>query len=397
MTQEKVVLKEGVSAVTAIDDLLAYAHRHRASDIHIDPNETRVDVRVRVDGVLLWVAELPLKLHQTLVSRIKILGGLRTDEHQSAHDGRFKMLVEGKAIHVRISICPTYYGENIVLRLLADHAEGASLPRLGFSKANLAAIESQLRSSSGMILATGPTGSGKTTTLYALLQSVATPELSVITIEDPVEYALAGVRQIQVNPQTGLTFAAGLRSVLRQDPDVIMVGEIRDRTTATVAVNTALTGHMLLSTLHTSDAATTLPRLLDMRVEPYLIASTVRMAIGQRLVRTICSGCKRERPVTELERRAIGAISGSSVLEKVSFGEGCERCFRSGFFGRAVVAEVLIVTDPIREAIMRRDSARVIKGIAIKEGMRPLILDGLDKVAAGITTLEEVFRVIHEA
>ncbi len=297
-TQVEQELAKGanLSIIRLVDCLVTRAYAARASDIHLDPRSDGVMVRLRVDGVLQDVHKLPATIHNEVISRIKILCGLRTDEHQAAQDGRFRLLLEtGVSVDVRVSIVPVYYGENAVMRLLADQAEEYTLSSLGFTKENQEKILRAIQKPYGMILATGPTGSGKTTTLYTLVRMLNQPGVSVITIEDPVEYAISGINQIQVNPRTGLSFSQGLRSMLRQDPNIIMVGEIRDMETAGLAVNIALTGHLVLSTLHTNDAPTTLPRLLDMKVEPYLIASTVNVAIGQRLLRRICNHCKEER------------------------------------------------------------------------------------------------------
>src|SRR3989344_119569 len=279
-----------VSIIGLVDDLIGYAYLARSSDIHLEPLEDKLLARLRIDGLLHDTFSFPKDLHSGIITRIKVLSGMRTDEHQAAQDGRFRFEIKepSKRFDIRVSIIPTYYGENAVLRLLAEQTQIASLDNLALTETDKIKIRHAMAKPYGMILATGPTGSGKTTTLYTILKEVNTREISVITIEDPIEYALDGVDQIQVNPRTGLTFATGLRSILRQDPNVIMVGEIRDEETASIAVNAALTGHKLLTTIHTNDSATTLPRLLDMGVEPFLVASTVNIAIGQRLVRMIC-------------------------------------------------------------------------------------------------------------
>ncbi len=289
-----------LSIIRFVDALIHDAYDVRSSDIHLDPGVQGVRIRFRIDGVLQDVETMPLAVHTEAIARIKILCGLRTDEHQAAQDGRFRLAVPGgSSVDVRVSIVPTYYGENSVMRLLADQAEEFSLDSLGFTPAHREKIMRAAQKPHGMILATGPTGSGKTTTLYTLVKMLNVPDISIITIEDPIEYSISGINQIQVNAKSGLSFANGLRSMLRQDPNVIMVGEIRDVETAGLAVNTALTGHLVLSTLHTNDAPTTLPRLLDMKVEPYLIASTVNIAIGQRLVRRICASCKESHELTK--------------------------------------------------------------------------------------------------
>jgi type II secretory ATPase GspE/PulE/Tfp pilus assembly ATPase PilB-like protein len=372
----------------------------RASDIHIDPAETHVRVRMRVDGVLQNIAIIPKGIHNEVISRIKVLSGLRTDEHAASQDGRFRIIPNGvEAVDVRVSIAPTYHGENAVLRLLTDRASEFNLSALGFSESDRKKIEAAAKKTTGMILSTGPTGSGKTTTLYTLIKMLNTPDVSIVTIEDPIEYAVSDIEQIQVNPVAGLTFANGLRSILRQDPNIIMVGEIRDPETASIAVNTALTGHLVLSTLHTNDAATTLPRLAEMRIEPYLVASTVTLAIGQRLIRRICANCKVQKAISGAERDAlIAALPPLALPEdaKLYHGTGCEECVQTGFRGRVGVNEVLEMTPEIREAILKKASATDIKELAIKGGMTTMLEDGIVKALQGDTTIEEVLRVIHD-
>ena len=387
------------SVIGLVEALIADAHELRASDIHLDPQEGGLRVRYRVDGVLQESGQLPGDVRSEIITRIKILSGLRTDEHQAAQDGRFRVNPSNPgAIDVRVSIAPTYYGENAVMRLLSDKAEEFSLDSLGFSGRDQKKIRRALTSPYGMILATGPTGSGKTTTLYTLLKILNTKEVSIVTIEDPIEYAVGGIEQIQVNARTGLNFANGLRSILRQDPNIIMVGEIRDAETAGISVNTALTGHLILSSLHTNSAATTLPRLLDLRIEPYLIASTVNLAIGQRLVRKICTDCRKPLSLTETERKSLAGVIPASLLRGKKFyrGKGCEKCAHTGFRGRIGLYEVLPVDAAIREAILRKATAEEINDLAIKQGMAPMLHDGVEKAAAGQTTIQEVLRILHE-
>jgi len=389
-----------ISIIRLVDVLIHSACEVRSSDIHLDPTASGVTIRFRVDGALQDVETVPISIHAEAISRIKILSALRTDEHQAAQDGRFRIVLDtGSSVDVRVSIVPTYHGENAVLRLLSDHAEEFTLESLGFTRDNREKILRAARKPYGMILATGPTGSGKTTTLYTLVKMLNQPDVSIITIEDPIEYSLEGVNQIQVNNRTGLTFANGLRSMLRQDPNIIMVGEIRDVETAGLAVNTALTGHLILSTLHTNDAPTTLPRLLDMKVEPYLIASTVNIAIGQRLVRRICKHCKAERPLSDPERKSLSEVMPPELLTKhrtFYVGTGCAACNDTGYRGRAGMHEVLEIDGPIRDAVLRKASASEIHDIAIKNGMVPMIVDGFGKAAEGITTIEEVLRMRYE-
>lgn len=395
-------LKQGVnlSIINLVEGLIEYAHERLASDIHIDPIDTSVRVRLRIDGILQDAFLFPKEICLEVIARIKVLSGLRTDEHQAAQDGRFRIVFKGSSpIDVRVSIAPAYYGENAVLRLLSDNAGNFDLGMLGLRTSDEAKIMKAVKRPHGMILSTGPTGSGKTTLLYTLIKILNTDEASIITIEDPIEYAISGIRQIQVNQRSGLTFANGLRSILRQDPNIIMVGEIRDSETASIAVNTALTGHLLLSTLHTSDAATTLPRLLDMKIDPYLIASTVNLAIGQRLVREICTKCKKQKTLSDTERKSlVGALPAELLdnLKQVYTGTGCEECGKSGYRGRIGIYEVLEVDNDMREAILRKASAAEIRDIAAKKGMTSMLEDGIDKVKSGDTTIQELLRVIHE-
>ncbi len=399
-----------MSIVSLVNALVECAHSRRASDIHIDPTAESVRIRLRIDGVLQESFTFPKHIHQEIISRIKVISKLRTDEHHATQDGRFRYVFgtsSGKnsdveketCVDVRVSIIPTYHGENAVLRLLSDKAESFTLEMLGFSESDRRKIVTALSHPSGMILATGPTGSGKTTTLYTLIKMLNRPDVSIITIEDPIEYAVEDIEQIQVNPRTGLTFGSGLRSILRQDPNIIMVGEIRDEETARIAVNTALTGHLLLSTLHTCDAATTLPRLLDMGIEEYLVASTVSIAIGQRLVRRICEHCKKKIQLTGAMRESFANTVMLEMLRDVQtifVGVGCDACGGSGYSGRMTINEVLVADDPIREAIVRKAGAQEIKKIAMRGGMTTILEDGARKVVAGLTTVEEVLRVIHE-
>jgi type II secretory ATPase GspE/PulE/Tfp pilus assembly ATPase PilB-like protein len=396
-------LKRGseISIIALVDNVINHAVHSRASDIHIDPIEVGVRVRLRIDGVLIDSHTLPQSVHHEIISRIKVLAGLRTDEHQAAQDGRMRHRVsETEEIDVRVSVVPTYHGETIVMRILASRkGEEYTLEDFGFSHTDREKILAAVKRPSGMILATGPTGSGKTTTLYTLLRMLNNSEVSIVTIEDPIEYAVSGIKQIQVNARTGLTFALGLRSILRQDPNIIMVGEIRDAETAGIAVNTALTGHLLLSTLHTNDAATTLPRLLDMGIDAYLVASTIAVAIGQRLVRRVCSDCKEEVVVSAVRAEALATLPlRKKITEGEIFyrGKGCESCQGSGYSGRLCVNEVISADDDVREAIMREASSNEIKKIAIANGMTTMLDDGVEKARAGLTSIEEILRVVHE-
>ena len=400
--EEQLERGEEISIIDLVDTLIDDAYNARASDIHIDPEEKRLRVRLRIDGVLHDSFVFPAEIHSEIISRIKVLSGLRTDEHQAAQDGRFRAIIQkSNPVDIRVSITPTYYGENAVLRLLTEKTEKFSLETSGFSDNDKKRILDAIKKPYGMILSTGPTGSGKTTLLYTLIKKINTPEVSIITIEDPIEYSISGINQIQINPHTDLTFAKGLRSILRQDPNIIMVGEIRDNETAAISVNAALTGHLILSTLHTNDAATTLPRLLDMKVEPFLIASTVNIAIGQRLVRKICPDCKVKKQITEDEINSFAGIIPEKILTQIKNknfyqGTGCEKCDKSGYYSRVGIYEVLKVDDDIRKAIVRKADASEIREIAVKNGMTTIIEDGFKKALDGITTIEEVLRVIHD-
>lgn len=397
---EEIKKGTGLSIVDLVDALIEHANAVLASDIHIDPTPTLLCVRYRIDGILQDAHVLPLHTHSEIISRLKVLCGLRTDEHQTAQDGRFKAyLSQGASVDIRVSIIPIYSGENAVLRLFSKQAESYTLQTLGFSESNIKIVTEAIEKPYGMILATGPTGCGKTTTLYTLIQLLNAKDTSIITIEDPIEYELSGINQIQVNARTGLTFANGLRSILRQDPNTIMVGEIRDSETAGLAVNISLTGHLVFSTLHTNDSATTLPRLLDMNVEPYLIASTVNIAIGQRLLRRLCDDCKIEKRLTVSEIQRLHSIAFNMPLTTettVYTNVGCSRCNQTGYTSRVGVYEVLSMTKAIQELVLNKSSVSTLRNCAIQEGMVPLITDGLLKVKDGLTTVEEVLKIRYE-
>ncbi len=397
----KIELAKGSNAsiINIVNLLIDGAHRASASDIHIDPQPESVRIRLRIDGALQDETPLPKTIHSEIISRIKILAGLRTDEHQTPQDGRFRIVLDFGAIDIRVSIMPTYYGENVVMRLLTDQHQSFDLDNLGFSQKDKEKILRAVKNPYGMILVTGPTGSGKTTTLYTLIKLLNTPSTSIITIEDPIEYSIGGINQIGVNARTGLTFANGLRSMLRQDPNIIMVGEIRDNETAGLAVNIALTGHLVLSTIHTNDAATTLPRLIDLGIEPYLIASTVNIAIGQRLVRKICESCKKDLKITDLQIQSLTSVIPQELFSKEMLfyrGQGCDKCNQTGYQGRVCINEVLVVDDAIRSAIHKKASATEIKKEAKAQAMTSMIEDGFLKAKQGITTIEEILRTLHE-
>lgn len=390
---------KNASVKEIVDGIIRYAYLSRASDIHLDPMEDRVVFRFRIDGILHDVISFPHEMHSKVITRIKILSGLRTDEHFAAQDGRFRLSAPDMTVDMRVSIVPAFHGENAVMRLLVAQTRVLRLEELGFSERDLQIVQKNIQKSFGMILATGPTGSGKTTTLYSIIDLLNSRDNSLITIEDPIEYTVPGITQIQVNPRTNLTFALGLRAIVRQDPNIIMVGEIRDEETAGIAVNAAMTGHLLLSTLHTNDAAVTLPRLLDMEIEPFLIASTVNVAIGQRLVRRLCQDCASKRPMTDIERESFAEILPEEILNKYNeFYEpqGCVECNNTGFVGRIGIYEVLEIEEEIRRMIMKRENADEIRRVAVENGMRTMIMDGFEKAAKGVTSLAEVMRVVHE-
>lgn len=382
--------------IKILDTLLEYAEAETASDIHLEILEDELIVRFRVDGVLRDVINLPKTIQPAIIARIKILSSLKLDEHRIPQDGRFKFSLDGQAIALRVSIIPGFFGENVVLRVLTETARPQSLEELGLNQANLKIVQAEIKKPHGMVLVTGPTGSGKTTTLYSILNILNTSKVKICTIEDPIEYGIRRVNQIQVNTQTGLTFAKGLRALLRHDPNIIMVGEIRDQETAEIAIHAALTGHLVLSTLHTNDAPSALPRFLDMGAEAYLLASTVNLIIAQRLVRKICQTCIAEhQPPPEVIADLAREI-GKTLAQKFYQGHGCEECGHTGYKGRIGVYEVFEVGPKIRELIVSHAPAGSIRQTAQSEGMVSILEDGLNKVAAGITTIEEVLRVVRE-
>lgn len=390
--------------VELVDSIVHYGYKNRTSDIHIEPSSRRILVRFRIDGVMHDVLEMPKDLSDLVVTRIKILSRMRTDEHRAAQDGKFRFGTDGETIDVRVSVVPVTYGENVVMRLLSSKAQQFNLSDLGFNENDLKKVQRAIRKPYGMILVTGPTGSGKTTTVYAFLKILNRREVHIITIEDPVEYDIEGVTQIQVDSKTNLTFAKGLRAIVRQDPDTIMVGEIRDPETAGIAINSAMTGHLVLSTLHANDSATTLPRLLDMGIEPFLVASTVNIVVAQRLVRKICEKCRESYPITVEEKRLIEdeallkeriLARGVKSISQIKWyhGKGCMACSQTGYRGRVGIYEVMQLDDPLREAILRRASSEELMDTAIKGGMATMLDDGIDKIFLGVTTFQEVIRV----
>ncbi len=372
-----------------VDSLLMQAVQSRASDIHIEPEETIVSVRLRVDGLLHHITTFPLVIQNAVVSRVKILGGMDITENRKPQDGKIRMELEGKDLDIRVSTFPTLFGENVVLRLLDKRAMLPNLVELGFSKENLDNFSKLITRSHGIILVTGPTGSGKTTTLYAALSKINSEEKNIVTIEDPVEYVLPRVRQTQVNVKAGITFANGLRGFLRQDPDIMMVGEIRDKETVEMAIQSALTGHLVFSTLHTNDAPSALARLIDMGAEPFLISSSVIGILAQRLVRVNCPKCREPYTPSAAVLQSVGLPEGTQVMR----GKGCTKCNQSGFTGRIGIFELMYITDEIKSLVDARRSAADIKKKAVEQGMKTLRQDGLEKVLKGMTPLEEVLRV----
>lgn len=382
-------LTEDAPIIRLFNAILQQAVKDRASDIHIEPYEKDLDVRLRVDGIMHKVLAPPKIIQNALISRIKIMGGLDIAETRLPQDGRIRLLVAGRDVDIRVSIVPTAYGERAVLRLL-DRKQGLiGLYEVGLNLEDEKRLEGMLHSTHGIILVTGPTGSGKTTTLYSALNRIHTEEKNILTVEDPVEYQLKGVGQIHVNPKIGLTFASGLRSILRQDPDVIMVGEIRDFETAEIAIQASLTGHMVLSTLHTNDAPSAITRLVDMGVEPFLAASSLLGVLAQRLVRVICPHCKEAYEPTEEELKYVSV----PVLYK---GKGCEKCAGKGYLGRLGIFELLAISDEIRGMITDKSDAQSIRTRALALGMTTLRSDGFEKAAKGITTIEEILRVTQK-
>ncbi|MDP2812202.1 MAG: GspE/PulE family protein [bacterium] len=418
---EKILKVEGrpteieIPVIKIIDAILEAAMFEQASDIHIEALPDAVVVRFRVDGDLHDRVELPSSIHDAIVARIKILSNLRIDEHRVPQDGRFSFKIEDEEESVRVSVIPAFYGEKVVMRLMTDDAQNMTLEDLGFSEHNIKIMNRQIKKPFGMILVVGPTGSGKTTTLYSVLNILNTEEVNICTIEDPIEYGVNRVNQTQVNPKAGYDFATGLRALLRQDPDIIMIGEIRDKDTAQIAVRAGLTGHLVLSTLHTNNAAGAPPRLLDMEVESFLVASTLNVVIAQRLVRKICLNCIESYHLTKEEMRSLSKeldleemLNRFKQLEVVenkvkSFGEltfyrgkGCSRCNGSGYSKRMGVLEILENTEKVRDLIVRNSSSSDLQKVAMQEGMVTIFEDGMQKALLGVTTIEEVLRIKKE-
>ena len=373
--------------------MFSRAAKNRASDIHIEPYQHDLKIRFRVDGLLYEMFNPPKRLHPSITSRIKVMSGLNIAEKRMPQDGRIEIKVGDRNIDIRVSTLPTVYGERVVLRLLDKSSKLFALDELGIPEKHVKSIKELITLSHGIILVTGPTGSGKTTTLYASLSEINTPEKNIITIEDPVEYQIDGIGQVHVNRKVGLTFANGLRTIVRQDPDVILVGEIRDRETAEIAIQAALTGHLVFSTLHTNDAASAVTRMIDMGIEPFLITSAVLAIIAQRLVRTVCPNCKRPAEITNEFMKELNVSERDLEDAHVCIGDGCEACMETGYYGRTGIYEIMRLNESLKKSILSTSDANVIKKIAVEDGMRTLRQDGSDKVIRGISTTEEILRV----
>lgn len=393
-----------VPIVAIIDNLISYAISARASDVHIEIFEDGILIRFRIDGVLREVAKIPKDVHPSIVARMKLLAGLKIDEHQKPQDGRFRHKTGSEIINVRVSVIPTLYGEKVEMRLLTAAQKPLSLRELGLLEDTEKIILENIKKTFGMILITGPTGSGKTTTLYSILNILNRPEVNIVTVEDPIEYDMKYINQTQINPLAGITFSSGLRSILRQDPNVIMVGEIRDEETAEISVHAALTGHVLLSTLHTNDAPTAIPRLIDMKIAPFLVAAVLNMVLAQRLVRKICLNCIESfKPTNEMLEFIKIQVKELNILSeykepKILFrGRGCVSCGNTGYAGRLGIYEVLNVNEAVRKAIIAPNfSLDSLIVTAKNNGMITMFEDGLRKAELGMTTIEEVLRVIRE-
>ncbi len=409
-------MAEGLPVIRIVDTLIKHAILQGASDIHIEPDEKEVRVRYRIDGILHDAMTLPKQIKDGIIARIKVLSNLKLDEHRVPQDGRFKIEKDGEKISFRVSILPIFDGEKIVMRVLNESSKGLTLEAMGLTGKGLEIIHREIKKPNGMVLVTGPTGSGKTTTLYTIMDILNTPDVNISTVEDPVEYRMPRINQTQIFPKVGLTFAAGLRALLRQDPDIIMVGEIRDKETMEMAIQAAMTGHLVLSTLHTNSAAGTLPRLIDMGAEPFLLASTINVVIAQRLVRKLCQECKKEYQLSAKEAKSLAenydteeilkAMKENEILKlksgdkwgdlKFYKASGCDQCNHEGYHGRIGIFEVLEADDDIQRMISQRATTEEIEKKAREKGMVAMVEDGFLKAAQGITSVEEILRVTKE-
>ncbi len=394
---QKILTRNGRIAPELLEEIFNDALSFKASDIHFEPQALEVVVRFRIDGVLQEAGRIPKEHYENLLNRIKVKSGLRIDEHFAAQDGSLSHEHQSAVVHMRTSIIPTIEGEKVVLRLLATYIQGLGLSDIGLSDSLQVTLTEVARKPFGMILVVGPTGSGKTTTLYSLLNLINAPGVNITTIEDPVEYRIAGINQIQVNVQTNLTFSSGLRSIVRQDPDIILVGEIRDQETAEISVNAALTGHLLLSTFHANDAATALPRLIDIGIEPFLLSSTIELIMAQRLVRTICAHCRYSFVIkpADFDFPTLKEAERYFPQESVTLyrGKGCSMCGNTGYHGRTALFEFIRMSPDLKALVARRPAAQEIWQLAMQEGSETLFVNGLEKVKSGVTTLEELLRV----
>lgn len=401
LSDDKVVnleKKEGISAdmpvVELVDAIVGQAVKSKASDIHFEPDEKSFRIRFRIDGLMREVAALDLHIHQPVVSRIKVMSRIDISEKRLPQDGRFRMIYKNSSIDFRVSTLPTVFGEKVVVRILDKGNLLLDLNQMGFSESNYSKWHDVIGRPEGLVLITGPTGSGKTTTLYAVLSKLNTPGKNIVTVEDPVEYNLPMINQVQINERTGLVFANALRSIVRQDPDIVMVGEIRDLATAEISIRASLTGHLVLSTLHTSDAPVAAVRLIDMGVEPYMVSTSVTAILAQRLVRVICSNCREETlPDLSLVKEYMERWNLSDVT--FYHGKGCPRCNNTGFMGRTAIHELMVLNPVLKDIISRKASHMDIRRAALRAGMVSLLDDGLQKASKGVTTVEEVLRVCH--
>ncbi|KKQ74210.1 MAG: Type IV-A pilus assembly ATPase PilB [Candidatus Woesebacteria bacterium GW2011_GWB1_38_5b] len=397
-TQIAQIIKEAPIA-KIVSTILEYAVKSRSSDVHIEPQEERVRVRYRIDGILYDRLSLPKTVQESVISRIKILSEMKIDEHRIPQDGRFNFKIDDKEVDLRISVLPASHGEKIVIRLLRKSGGIPNLEELGLWGTALRNLKINMLRPHGIIIICGPTGSGKTTTLYSVLNQINSTKVNIVTLEDPIEYELSGINQVQINPAVGLTFATGLRSFLRQDPNIILVGEIRDKETTELAIQAALTGHLVFSSLHTSNASGVLPRLLDLGAETFLLASTMNAVVGQRIVRRICSSCKVSLPppneVTESIKKELGPLMppGAVTIYK---GKGCNECGGSGYLGRMGIFEVMPINEEIANLILKRADSYTLENVAVRQGMITMKQDGYLKVLKGVTTIEEVLRVAQE-
>lgn len=382
--------------IRLVNHIISQAVKAMASDIHIEPFQDALKIRYRIDGILYEMLNPPKGIQASLISRIKVMAKMNIAEKRVPQDGRAQVRIGDQEIDIRISTVPTSYGERLVMRLLNKSGYFFEFSKFGLSNKNVKLINKIIRQNNGIVLVTGPTGSGKTTTLYSALSEINSPDKNIITIEDPIEYNLKGIGQIQVNPKTGVSFAKGLRSIVRQDPDIILIGEIRDVETAEIAIQSALTGHLVFSTLHTNDSAGAITRLVDLGVEPYLISSSVNAVIAQRLVRILCNACKQKYQLEPFHIKSLNGTGEEFIKKDVYKPNGCSKCFNTGYMGREAIFEVMVMDDELKSLILETSDANQIKNIALKSGMTTLRQDGLSKVLKGITSIEEVLRVTQE-